>query len=77
MVAAAWHGAPASVEMAINGLRPRRVFAGKNADRSAAVVLADPAGKPRLTLRVDASGNPAIEFLDGDGRVVKHLPRSK
>ena len=54
-----------------------RVFAGKNADRSAAVVLADPAGKPRLTLRVDASGNAAIEFLDGDGHIVEHLPRAK
>ena len=74
---------PAEREAAVKAARagapagPRRVFAGKNADRSAAVVLADAAGKPRLTLRVDASGNPAIEFLDGDGHVVEHLPRSK
>src|SRR5687767_1205122 len=37
---------------------PRRVFVGKTADRSATVALADAAGKVRLTLTVDAAGNP-------------------
>ena len=36
---------------------PRRVFVGKNPDKSATVSLADATGKPRLTLRVDADGN--------------------
>ena len=53
---------------------PRRVFVGKNADRSAAIMLADAAGKPRLNLRVDAAGEASIEFLDGDGKVVRRLP---
>jgi len=54
---------------------PRRVFVGKNADRAASVSLADAAGKPRLTLTVDASGNPRIEFLDGSGKIVDRIPK--
>ena len=54
---------------------PRRLFAGKLSDRSATVALSDAAGKPRLTLTVDADGNPRIEFLDADGKVVSRLPQ--
>ena len=54
---------------------PRRVFVGKNADRAASVSLADAAGKPRLTLTVDASGNPRIEFLDANGKIVDRIPK--
>ena len=54
---------------------PRRLFAGKLPDKSAAVVLSDAAGKPRLTLTVDADGNPRIEFLDDQGKVVSRLPQ--
>ncbi len=54
---------------------PRRVFVGKNSDRSASIMLADAAGKPRLTLRVDATGAAAIEFLDADGKVTQRLPQ--
>ena len=54
---------------------PRRVFVGKNADRSATVSLADAAGRPRLRLTVDAAGNPRIEFLDEAGKVVTRLPQ--
>jgi hypothetical protein len=53
---------------------PRRVFVGKNADRASTVVLSDANGKPRLTLTVDAAGNPRIEFLDETGKVVTRLP---
>lgn len=53
---------------------PRRIFVGKNTDRSAAIMLADAAGKPRLNLRVDAAGQASIEFLDADGKVVHRLP---
>src|SRR5262245_44582222 len=53
---------------------PRRVFVGKNADKSATVSLADAAGKPRLTLRVEADGVASIEFLDADGKVTQRLP---
>jgi hypothetical protein len=53
---------------------PRRVFVGKNSDRSAAIVLADSEGKPRLNLRVDATGQASIEFLDADGKVTERFP---
>jgi hypothetical protein len=54
---------------------PRRVFVGKNADRSAMVSLADAAGKPRLALKVEADGAASIEFLDADGKVVQRMPQ--
>jgi len=53
---------------------PRRVFVGKNADRSATVALSDGEGRPRLRLVVDADGNPRIELLDEDGNVVTRIP---
>ena len=53
---------------------PRRVFIGKMPDRSATVSLADGDGKPRLTMTVDAAGNPRIEFLDRQGTVVSRIP---
>lgn len=53
---------------------PRRVFVGKTTDKSATVVLADAQGKPRLTLTVDPTGNPRIEFLDETGKVVARIP---
>jgi hypothetical protein len=56
---------------------PRRVFVGKNAERAATVSLADADGKPRLTLTVDAGGNPRIEFLDQQGKIVARLPQDK
>lgn len=54
---------------------PMRLFAGKDASRASVVRLADAAGKPRLVLTVDATGNPRIEFLDENGKVVSRLPR--
>ena len=53
---------------------PRRLFVGKTNDKAAAIVLADAQGKPRLTLTVDAAGNPRIEFLDEAGKVVARIP---
>ncbi|MGH9175266.1 MAG: hypothetical protein ACRD1H_12965 [Vicinamibacterales bacterium] len=70
----------AAREMAIQAARasmppsPRRVFVGKNTDRSAAIMLADANGKPRLNLRVDAAGQASIEFLDADGKVTERIP---
>ena len=54
---------------------PRRVFVGKTADRAANVSLADANGKPRLTLTVDATGSPRIEFLDENGKIVDRIPQ--
>ena len=53
---------------------PRRLFVGKTTDKASAVVLSDAQGRPRLTLMVDATGNPRIEFLDETGKVVARIP---
>jgi len=72
---------PAEREAAIKKVRdaapagPRRVFVGKAADRSANISLADANGKPRLTLTVDATGSPRIEFLDENGKIVERMPQ--
>lgn len=74
---------PAARDKAIQAARaaappgPRRVFVGKTAERAATVSLADAAGKPRLTLKVDADGSASIEFLDAEGRTVQRIPGAK
>ena len=52
---------------------PRRVFVGKNTDKSATVSLADGQGRPRLVMRVDEDGAASIEFLDADGKTVQRV----
>ena len=54
-----------------------RVYVGRDPERSALVQLSDPDGKPRLRLRVDSLGTPALEFLDASGRVISRLPQSQ
>jgi hypothetical protein len=56
---------------------PRRVFVGKNTDKTATVSLADGNGKPRLIMSVAADGAASIDFLDVDGKVVQRIPASK
>lgn len=51
-----------------------RLFAGKLPDQSADLVLSDPQGRPRLTIAVDAKGDPKVSFLDAQGRVTYQLP---
>jgi hypothetical protein len=51
-----------------------RVFVGRDKDRSASVSLADANGKPRLKMVVDAAGNPRIEVLDLNGKVMNRWP---
>ena len=54
-----------------------RVFVGKTQDRSSLVMLADPAGRPRLRLTVDSVGNPALDCLDESGRTVSRYPANR
>jgi hypothetical protein len=54
----------------------QRVYVGRDAARSAVVNLSDPAGRPRLRLRVDSLGMPSLEFLDDSGRVTSRLPNA-
>src|SRR3546814_5641630 len=51
-----------SYAMANGGAGAERFFAGKTSE-DAIVKLADKDGKPRLLLKVDANGDPSIEFL--------------
>jgi len=55
----------------------RRVFVGRSADDAAKLVLSDRKGKPRLVLAVDASGNPSIQLLDENGKLVSEMPKGK
>jgi hypothetical protein len=49
-----------------------RVFAGKELEDSV-VRLADKNGHPRLELKVDAKGQPSVQFLGEDGKVMKTI----
>lgn len=55
------------------GFSTPRLFAGKQPDKSALVVLSDPRGHPRLRLVVDSSGAPRIDFLDDAGHITRTL----
>jgi hypothetical protein len=46
-----------------------RVFIGRDEDKTAAVVLSDAEGRPRLRPLVDAIGKAKLDFLDENGRV--------
>ena len=49
-----------------------RVFAGKELGDSV-VRLADKQGHPRLLLKVDEKGEPSVQFLGQDGKVLKTI----
>jgi|SoiMethySBSTD1v2_1073268.scaffolds.fasta_scaffold528698_2 hypothetical protein len=51
-----------------------RVYVGRDTSKAAVVHLCDPNGKPRLRLKVDASGEPSLEFLDEKGNVTARMP---
>lgn len=53
-----------------------RLFAGKMPDKNASVILYDAKSRPRLRLRVSASGEAKIDFLDETGKVTYSLPQS-
>jgi hypothetical protein len=55
-------------------LGAQRVFLGKNPNREATLLLADPKGQTRIRASVDAAGNPKLEFLDETGKVTYSLP---
>ncbi|MBK8246936.1 MAG: hypothetical protein IPK85_06000 [Gemmatimonadetes bacterium] len=53
----------------------QRVYVGRDPARNAVVNLSDPEGRTRLRLVVDSLGNPAMEFLDAQGKVLSRLPQ--
>jgi len=54
-------------------LNVQRLSFGKDPAKTAAVVLSDLLGKPRLRLLVDSLGAARIEFLDAGGRVTNAI----
>jgi hypothetical protein len=54
-----------------------RIYLGRSADKSASLRIKDEQGRDRLVLRVNAEGNPVIQFLDADGKVTKEFTGSK
>lgn len=55
----------------------QRVFVGKQADKSAVLLLADTNGNTRVKIDVDVAGNPHLSFLDEKGNVTYSLPPTK
>ncbi|QYA11934.1 hypothetical protein [Rhizobium sp. AB2/73] len=51
----------------------QRAWLGRSADGSVALVLRDPAGRPRLTLAVNGDGTPLVEFRNSAGIVTRTM----
>src|SRR5271163_313370 len=54
-----------------------RIYLGRSPDKSASLELKDATGNTRLAMRVDAAGNPVIQFLDADGKVTNEFTATK
>lgn len=52
----------------------QRIHLGRNADKSASLVLKDQDGRPRIVIEVAADGTPVLKMLDAQGKVVSQLP---
>jgi hypothetical protein len=50
-----------------------RIYLGRSPDKSASLRIKDERGRDRIVIRVDAGGNPLIQFLDEGGRVSKEI----
>lgn len=53
----------------------KRIFLGRDIDRSAALQLKDAQGRDRIVLKVAADGTPSLQFLDERGKVIGQLPK--
>ncbi len=50
-----------------------RIYLGRSPDKSASLRIKDEQGRNRIIIRVDAEGNPMIQFLDEGGKVNKEI----
>jgi hypothetical protein len=50
-----------------------RIYLGRAPDKSASLRIKDEQGRDRLVFRVNAEGNPVIQFLDDNGKVTKEF----
>ena len=51
-------------------LMTERIRIGKDYDKSSIIKMKDPKGKVRIELKVEASGNPKLNFFDEVGKVI-------
>jgi hypothetical protein len=54
-----------------------RIYLGRAPDKSASLRLKDSAGHERLVVRVNADGDPVIQFLDANGKVTNEFTATK
>lgn len=59
------------------GRRSRRIWVGRSDDGAAVVALMDAKGKKRLVMQVADDGKTSLDFLDGEGHVVRELSPDK
>ena len=52
-----------------------RVIIGRAPDNSSVLRLKDPDGHDRIVLKVDAKGEPTVQILDAQGKVVSQMPQ--
>jgi hypothetical protein len=57
-------------------LGANRLFVGKTDDKSAAVILSDGMGRPRIRMTVDTAGAGKLEFLDEHGKTTYSFPEA-
>ena len=50
-----------------------RIWVGRKEDGASVVSLMDGDGKKRIVMQVTADGTASLDFLDAEGRVVRHL----
>jgi hypothetical protein len=53
----------------------RRIRLGRGTDKSVALEMKDLQGRDRVVMKVDANGNPKLQFLDAQGKVISELPK--
>ena len=52
-----------------------RLFVGKTRDEDTTIIrMSDIKGKPRIVMSVEKNGNPKLNFLDENGKVIYSLP---
>jgi hypothetical protein len=51
-----------------------RLFIGRGRSKSSIIELSDAKGKSRIEISVEANGNPKLNFLDENGKVIYSLP---
>ena len=55
----------------------QRLYLGRSSDRSVSLRLKDTEGRDRIIITVAPDGNPKLQFLDSQGKVVSELPSEK